>query len=158
MGYRYSLAYVTVTISRGNSVIASFGGQGSMIGSISVQREGDRFSVDGDATGGAVVNENLSKIGSVSLEIKQCAPLVETLTNLFNSYDDSSTSGYGPSSSNGGAVNIALSYNNKLVSQAKGCYLNMPELSYQDEAQDREFSFVACEVDYERNGVQGITF
>lgn len=158
MGYRYSLAYVTVSVSRNKSEVARFGGQGSMIGSISIERSTERFSVDADATGGAVVNETLDKSGTVSLNIKQFAPLVTTLTNIFNKYDTNDSSGYGPNSSNGGALDIVVSYNGKTVAQAKGCFLNMPELSFEEEAGDRDFSLVACEVNYEINGTAGIKF
>lgn len=158
MGYRYSLAYVTVTLSRNNTEVARFGGQGAMIGSISVERSNDRFSLDADATGGVVVNETLDKSGTVTINIKQFASLVSTLTNLFNKYDTNDSSGYGPNSSNGGALDIVISYNSKLVAQAKGCFLNMPELTFEEESGDRDFSFISCEVDYEINGVNGIKF
>ena len=83
-GYRYSLALVQVRLKINGYEPKIFGGQGAMIGSITLSRKNDRFSAEGDATGGFVINESLDKTGTCVISIKQFAPLVSTLTNLRN--------------------------------------------------------------------------
>ena len=145
--FRYSLAQVRVDITRkGNSTI-SFGGNKSMLGSITFSRSTERFSVTGDATGGYIVNENLDATGEVTISIRQFAPLVRTLTNLFNSYDQGE--GYGIGSKDQGAVTITAYYGDKKAAIAKGCFLNMSELVFGEEAEDRDFTFIAGEVNFE---------
>lgn len=148
MGFRYSLAQVRIEIGRSrDSNPISFGGQKSMLGSVTFSRANDRFTAEGDPTGGYIINENLDATGEVVISIRQFASLVNTLTNIFNSYDDDNA--YGALSDNQGSVNITVYYRNKIVGNAKGCYLNMPEHAFEEEAGDRDFSFVAGEVNFE---------
>ncbi len=172
-GYRYSLASVSVVITFPKSVVTGtgeeeitanrpyrFGGQGSMIGTISLARNNDRFSADGDATGGFAINENLDATGTVTISIKQFAPLVSTLTSLFNKYDsdlDNSESTYvdpekGTIGFNGdllSSTTIEVYYAGTLIGSAKGCYLNMPELSLEEENSSRDFTFVSGAISFE---------
>jgi hypothetical protein len=147
MGFRYSLAQVRIEIGRGTDNPISFGGNKSMLGSITLSRSQERFSVEGDATGGYVINETLDPTGEVTISIRQFAELSNTLTNIFNSYDDDNA--YGALSPNQGAINITVFYRDKIVGTANGCFLNMPEYAFEEEAGDRDFTFVAGEVLYE---------
>ena len=164
-GYKYSLAQVKVSISVGGTT-KSFGGQGSMIGSITLSRKNDRFSAEGDATGGFVINETLDATGTCTISIKQFAPLVSTLTNLFNNYDtyyggakwDSVNSSLETNntvfdiSSNledNDAMSISVYYGTRLIASCKGCYLNMPELSLEEENGSRDFSIECGQVNFE---------
>lgn len=169
MGFRYALDRVTVTISRGTKTttntegttttsdneIAVIGGNKSMVGSITLSRATERFSAEGDATGGYVINETKDTTGEVVLSLRQFAPRVKTLTEIFNKYDIDSGSfeyaGYGLDSENQGAVSMVVKFNNAVVAYAKGCFLNMPEMSFEEEASDRDFTFVAGEVFFEAN-------
>lgn len=149
--FRYALAQVRIEIKQGSTTIASFGGNKSMLGSVTFSRSTERFSVAGDPTGGYVVNETLDSTGEVVISVKQFIALVDTLTNIFNKYDQD-TDGYGISSKDQGALTISAYYRGKIVAIAKGCFLNMPELAFEEEAGDREFTFVAGEVKYEPIG------
>lgn len=150
MGFRYSLAQVSIEISRGTEPAISFGGNKSMLGSITMSRSNDRFAVEGDATGGYVVNETLDATGDVAISIRQFASLSNTLTKIFNAYDIDSAGGHGALSANKGAVSIKVFYRGALVASANGCFINMPEYAFEEEAGDRDFSFVAGEVLYEQ--------
>ena len=152
-GYKYSLSTVSVIITSGNKQYR-FGGQGSMIGTVSMARKNDRFSAEGDATGGYVINESLDATGTCTISIKQFAPLVDTLTNLFNSYASSGENVYGEATNSApltgdGAVSIQLFYNGTSVGKAEGCYLNMPELSFEEDNGTRDFTFECGKVTFE---------
>ena len=155
-GYRYSLALVSVVMKFPNKTTpVRFGGQGSMIGNVTLSRKNDRFSAEGDATGGFVINETLDKTGTCVISIKQFAPLVSTLTNLFNQYDSDSANyesvepGTVPTSENlTSSTTIELYYAGVLVGTAQGCYLNMPELPLEEENSSRDFSFECGVVDF----------
>lgn len=165
-GYRYSLAQVSVGITFPHQTTAHrFGGQGEMIGSITVSRKNDRFSAEGDATGGFVVNESLDKTGTLTISIKQFAPLVSTLTNLFNMYDDGFSYDAVEVSGNTEEEEIAIDtlsmedtmrdttsidlyYMGKLIVSCKGCYLNMPELPLEEENGTRDFTFECGEINF----------
>ena len=156
-GYRYSLALVSVAIKfPDKETPVRFGGQGSMIGSITLARKNDRFSAEGDATGGFVINESLDRTGTCVLSIKQFAPLVSTLTDLFNKYDDaynqyeSVAPGATTASMNlTSSTSIELYYNGILIGQAQGCYLNMPELGLEEENGSRDFTFECGVVNFD---------
>lgn len=147
MGFRYSLSQVRIEIGRGTESPISFGGNKSMLGSITLARSQERFSAEGDATGGYVINENLDPTGTVTISIRQFADLANTLTDIFNSYDDNNA--YGPQSKNQGAINITVFYREEVVATVNGAFLNMTELAFEEEAGDRDFEFVAGEVLYE---------
>lgn len=146
MGIRYNFTQVKVEIMRGSELVASFGENKSMVGSITFSRANDRFSVEGDSTGGYIVNETLDKTGEVVISIRQFAPLVKSLTSLFKKYD---TDSFGWDSNNQGAVTITASFQGKKIAVATGAFLNMAELAYEEEASDRDFTFVAGEVNFE---------
>lgn len=168
-GYRYSLASVKVVISFSNGYKANFGGQGSMIGSVTLARKTERFSSEGDATGGFVINETLDRTGTCTISIKQFAPLVSTLTNLFATYDLSSNGdsvtdivggitnygntenreGFDASITLEGAVNIDLYYMGTLIGHCGSCYLNMPDLELEEDNGTRDFVFECGEVTFE---------
>lgn len=147
MGFRYNLAQVVINIGRGGDTPIIFGGNKSMLGSITLSRANERFSAEGDATGGFIINENLDKTGEVTISIRQFAPLVNTLTNVFNSYDDGGD--YAINTTNAGALTITVMYHGETVAVAKGAFLNMSELGFEEEAGDRDFTFVAGEVEFE---------
>ncbi len=165
-GYRYSLALCQVNITYKGSTKA-FGGQGKMIGSISVSRKNDRFSAEGDATGGFVINESLDVTGTCTISIKQFAPLVSTLTNMFNDYEtefsnelssyqlensaDSSdlTISDDVNDTLGNSAKIQIYYMGNIVATCEGCYLNMPELNLEEENGTRDFVFECGSVKFE---------
>lgn len=153
-GYKYSLAKVKIAMSvptEDNQNPITFGGQGSMIGSITISRKSERFSAEGDATGGFVVNENLDKTGTCVLSIKQFAPLVNTLTNIFNAYDDASVeleNGIDMDAQSQ-AISIKVFYEGALLAECNFCFLNMPELPFEEENGTRDFSFECGEVNLE---------
>lgn len=157
-GYRYSLALVKAVITIPGYNPKSFGGQGSMIGSVTVSRKNDRFSAEGDATGGYVINETLDSTGTCVISIKQFAPLVSTLTNLFNRYDNGysgsleevadSTNFVAEETLNQSAT-IQLYYMGNLVANCEGCYLNMAELPMEEENGSRDFTFECGSVKFE---------
>lgn len=163
MGFRYSLSQVSVIIGRNqasaeggtslNDEIRIDSNNKSMLSSISFSRNSERFSAEGDATGGYVINETLDPTGEVVISVRQFAPLVSSLTKVFNAYDSSAISegveGYGYDTTNHGALSIVVMYNGKKVAVANGCFLNMPEHAFEEEAGDRDFTFVAGELFYE---------
>lgn len=160
-GYRYSLALFQVNVTRKGYQTKSFGGQGKMIGSISISRKNDRFSAEGDATGGYVINENLDATGTCTINIKQFAPLVSTLTNLFNSYNDYYntkgldenfeiiTANLSGDDTLFDSTKIEVYYMGRLVATCEGCYLNMPEFNANEENDSRDFAFECGTVNFE---------
>lgn len=149
MGFRYSLAQVEIEIGRGNEQPISFGGNKSMLGSVTFSRANDRFSAEGDATGGYVINESLDATGEVTISIRQFATLVSTLTTIFNSYNEGGI--YESGSENSGALTITVFYQRRVVATAKGAFLNMAEIGFEEEAGDRDFTFVAGDVQFKTN-------
>lgn len=160
-GYRYSLALVKAVITIPNHSPKEFGGQGSMIGSVTVSRKNDRFSAEGDATGGFVINETLDSTGTCVISIKQFAPLVSTLTNLFQAYDleyqndnidnsdQEATTNLNLDNTLNNSASIQLYYMGTLVASCEGCYLNMPELTMEEENGSRDFTFECGSVKFE---------
>ena len=163
-GYRYSLSALSVVITfpksvqdlLGTNTPVRFGGQGSMIGNVSMARKNERFSAEGDATGGYAINETLDKTGTCTISIKQFAPLVSTLTTLFRKYDDDlndaeNINSYIPLEGGEvfGSCSIELYYAGNLVASAQGCFLNMPELPFEEENGSRDFTFECGAVDFE---------
>lgn len=56
---------------------------GTFLGSITVNRTNDAWSTDGDVTGSWVHNQNRSKVGTVSINIKQVSDDIIKLHNLL---------------------------------------------------------------------------
>lgn len=157
-GYKYSLSQVSVVITfPGATNPIRFGGQGSMLGSVTLTRKNDRFSAEGDATGGYVVNETLDKTGTCVISIKQFAPLVDTLTSLFNKYDANNSENVIGTEVTGSLVGsyedlqtkIDIYYAGNIIGKAEGCYLNMTDLALEEENGDREFTFECGSVEFE---------
>ena len=75
-----SLASMNVSIVNDNyDELISFGGGGKQIGSASYSFTNDMFRMNTSADGGYSVSHNASKSGTVSIDIQQTSPVVDTL-------------------------------------------------------------------------------
>ena len=71
----------------------SAGGIGSFLGQISISRSNDQWSTESDNTGSWVHNQNLSKVGTVELNIRQVSDNVIRLIQLCNIYNSTRVKG-----------------------------------------------------------------
>lgn len=68
----------------------SIGSIGSFIGQISITRSNNQWDTNGDVTGSWVHNQNLSKVGTVEIQINQVSDNVIRLIQLCNIYNTTS--------------------------------------------------------------------
>lgn len=96
---RYSLAEYTMKVTvpadvTGSEVVLTFGGPGenqlgSFIGQITVARNNDTWSTEGDATGSWVHNKSLNRTGTISLQVRQVSDDIIRLITLARLYENS---------------------------------------------------------------------
>lgn len=86
----YSLADYILTITKiiSDAEVSSIqiGGTGSMLDSMSINRNESTWSIKGDYTGGYVHEKNYNKVGTVSLTLNQLSPNVGKFISLCNVY------------------------------------------------------------------------
>lgn len=68
----------------------SIGSVGSFVGQISISRQSNQWDTVGDNTGSWVHNQNLSKVGTVDIQINQVSDNVIRLIQLCNIYNTTS--------------------------------------------------------------------
>lgn len=162
MTYRYSLSDYIVAVQipdslrdvfAGNTSTAfdenanmiTLGGDGSHTGSITISRETDQWSTDGDPTGSWVHNQNKDKHGSVSVEINQVDDRVRLLMRLYETYYSADSNTDGLTLTVYKAIN---STNSKTIAVCTDCYLqNSPDLAYGESAANQEWQFTCGRID-----------
>ena len=119
----------------------SIGGQGSMLGSITVDYKEDLFTTETFETGGWVHNKNLSKVGTVTLNISQLSVAVAKLKQLCNYfYDVENYEGFTISVDDTAGNNVCV---------CKDCYpTKIPQQSLQGTAQRQDWAFTSGEVTF----------
>ena len=146
---RYSLADHVVTITLPESVATnagisgniSIGGEGSYMGSITVSRPTALYTTEGDSTGSWVHSKNLNKTGTVSIELNQLAPQIETLKNLFKIYEKSSTITEG--------MTLTITEGDETVAVCNDCYVDkMPDQVFGDTASKQNWTLTCGQVTY----------
>ena len=154
---RYSLADHTVVVTMptfsgipGMDEISGkqlkFGGpgqnnqDGSFIGSITVTRENDTWSTEGDATGSWVHSKSLNRTGSVRLSIRQVSDDVIYLMMIAQMFENFSLPH---------GMDIVVFNGGERVAEAEDCYLTrIPEQVYGDTAVTQDWGWTAGRVHF----------
>lgn len=144
---KYSLADYILTIKPnelnaqavfGNDI--SIGGEGDYVGSISLSRQNDMWSTTTFTTGAWIHNKNLSRSGSVSVQLNQLAPQVGRFIQLCNVYYGSDYEGF--------TLTLTDSEQNQ-IAECIDCYITgIPEQTFGDNAADQTWKFTCGQINY----------
>lgn len=148
---RYSLADYTMAVKVPTAVIGGeieslkFGGtgnnqSGSFIGQITVTRNVDTWSTEGDATGSWVHNKSLNKTGTVSLQIRQISDDIIKLITLARLYENSDPEE--------GCL-ITIYRGDKIIETCTDCYLTkVPDQVMGDTAEMQTWQWTCGKIEY----------
>ena len=157
----YSLADYVVTLKgdRGNNIagnipeisiggpaestgLASSGNGSGFIGSITISREPDAWTLEGDVTGGFVHNRNLSRIGTVNISINQVSDKVRQLKTVMNIVEK--TEAVYPFN-----ITVTNAYTNEVVASCTSCLIRKtPNQVFGERATMQEWVFNAGVVEF----------
>ena len=142
---RYSLAKYLLSIKSENFEIndiigsVAIGGEGAAIGSISVKYDNDLWSTEGYSTGGYVQNKNLSRTGSISVEINQLSDKISKFIQLcnisFSGIDDPLT------------LSIIDNDSNQIIASGIDCHIRkIPDQEFKNEASNQTWEFTCGKI------------
>lgn len=115
---------------------------GSFLGSITVNRTNDAWNTDGDVTGSWVHNQNRSKVGTVSINIKQVSDDIIKLHNLLKIMEASNENTKGCSIEITNAVD-----SDKKLFTCNDCYIvKMPDYVMGETAAIQTYTFTCGQV------------
>lgn len=152
---RYSLTDYTVTITPPEGMgleELTIGGVGTaannntnlgtFLGSITVNRTNDAWNTDGDVTGSWVHNQNRSKVGTVSINIKQVSDDIVKLHQMLTIMEASETN------TKGCTIVIAnAADSNKVLFNCYDCYIvKMPDYVMAETAAVQTYTFTCGQV------------
>ena len=146
MAKRYALANYIVSIKPKDRSLAetfgetvSVGGTGSNLGSITVSRSNEMFSMKSYATGGYAIDKNLSKVGKVSIKLHQLSTEVQKFIKLCNMYyiDDYD-----------GCTITVTDINNDLIANCIDCFINQASQDFEEQSGDQTWEFVVGDVNF----------
>lgn len=146
---RYSLAeYTMKVIVPGFEKPLTFGGpgnnqSGSFIGQITVSRNVDTWTTEGDATGSWVHNKSLNKTGTVSLQIRQVSDDIIKLITLARLYENTD-----PET----GCNIFIYRGDQAVETCTDCYLTkVPDQVMGDTAEMQTWQWTCGKIEYNQS-------
>lgn len=144
---KYNLADYIVSIQANDESLrnlfqnVSIGGEGSAIGSISSETTEQMFTTKGYPTGAWVHNKNLSKVGTVTLEISQLSDKIAKLKQMLNVF-------YG-GDYNGFTISLTDSTGAKVFT-AIDCYITkVPAQAFGNEEVTQQWTFTCGEIVYD---------
>lgn len=130
----YSLAEHSVSIESSYGKI-SFSAKDNNVGNFSYARKTNHANIVGDAAGGAVMNINKDKTGTITLSINQQSPYAAALTKFFSASEGEDTEDY--------ISNIVIKTDSgDLVVSGEECYAQkLPDEERGAEASEIDFVF-----------------
>lgn len=137
-----SLSTVSVTINNPNYEQIVIGGNGQLVGNISMSRNNGAFSMQGSPDGGYVASYTRNRTGSVSIQISQSSSLIGRLRKFINWCEAN------PNLAES-SITVMDSLGN-IQGYATGVLPDkIPDNSVSETATNRTFSFLAGEIDFE---------
>lgn len=115
--------------------------EGSYVGQITVKRNNDLWTTEGDATGSWVHNKNLNRTGEVDVDITQVSDQVITLAYLCDAYESIQEAI--------GGLNIQVlnAATQETVADAYDCYIKkIPDHSFKEAADKLTWIFTCGRV------------
>lgn len=140
----YSLADYRLIISQNGRDLFSIGGYGqngagSFVNQVTVRQTNDTWTTDSDATGSWVHNKNMSRTGTVALQIRQVSDDVLTLLYFYNLYFNDS--------SDNNPYDLTICKDADIVAKAESCFITKaPDRDFQATAQNMEFSWTCGKI------------
>ncbi len=114
---------------------------GSYTGSITVKRNKELWTTEGDATGSWVHNKNLDRTGTISVDITQVSDQIVTLTYLCSAYESVQDS------IGGLEIEIKNIATNETVASGIDCYITkIPDHNFKETADRFTFEFTCGRV------------
>lgn len=115
---------------------------GSFVGNISVRRNKELWTTEGDATGSWVHNKNLDRTGEVDVDITQISDQIITLCYLCDAYDS-----VADEINEGLKIEIINAMSNDTIASATDCYMKkIPDHKFGNTADKLTFSFTCGRV------------
>ena len=143
---RYSLANYILSIepndARIRSIFGTFsiGGEGSTVGSVSFNRSTDTFSTQGFSTGGWVHNKNLSRVGTVSLQLSQLSDAVAKFIKLADTFLGGDYEGFTLTLTSNDGVKVATAVDAYIV--------KVPAQEFTESASNQTWDFTAGQINF----------
>lgn len=142
MAKLFSLTTVQAVISNPNYEQIVIGGNGQLVGSISMQRSKGAFSMQGSADGGYAASYSKDKTGSVGVSISQASSLIGRLVKFINWCEAN------PNLAES-SISITDSLGN-LVGYAEGVLPDkIPDNSASETVGSRNFNFLVGRIEFE---------
>lgn len=136
---RYSLANHILSIESNDPAIRnmfnviSIGGEGSYTGSINVSQQNNLWETEGFATGGWVHNKNLSRCGTVTVNLSQLAEQVAKFIQLCNTFYSADYEGF--------TLTITTNEGRKIAT-CTDCYIQkIPDQNFSETAGRQDWTF-----------------
>ena len=122
------------------------GGKGSFLGQISISRNVDAWSTEGDATGSWVHNKNNDKTGSCEVRIRQVSDDVVRLANIAQIYESIQDNVEGLTITITSAFSNSISGSDVIVT-CNDCYIQkIADLEFAAEAQEQAWTFTCGQI------------
>lgn len=128
------------------SNVISIGGDGSYIGSITIQRQTAQWNTQADATGSWVHSQSKDKHGTIQVRLNQVSDKVRLLIRLYETYYSSDITTEGLTIT----VNKAVGGGNqKEVCNCVDCYIvNIPEQQYGSSTGEQNWQFTCGQINF----------
>lgn len=129
-----------------SSNIISIGGDGSYVGSITLHRNSNQWTTEGDHTGSWVHNKNKDKTGTLTVSITQISDKVKMLVRLYETYYSSDTVTEGLTIT---VTKATGNGNQEDVATCTDCYIQaIPDIAFGESAADQSWVFTCGKIDF----------
>ena len=118
-------------------------GEGSFVGSLSVQRTENLWNTEGDATGSWYHNKNLNKTGTMTLSLNYISEQTIELYQLFSIFESIQENSEGLTLT----INTNASEETTALATGNDCYISKPaNLDLQDTSQPLSWEFTCGQI------------
>lgn len=143
---KYSLANYILSIEPNDEIIKTYfgaisiGGEGSAVGSISMNIANEQFTTKGYATGGWAHDKNLDRHGTATLTLNQLSDAVAKFIKLAKLFYTGDYDGF----------TLSLSdINGQKIASGIDCYISkIPEQEFGKESADQQWTFTCGQINF----------
>lgn len=142
---KYSLADYILSIRPDDSRLSAFGtlnigGEGTAIGSISIAYDNSMWSTTSFATGGWVHDKNLSRTGTISIQISQLSDKVSKMMQFANIFYSGDYDGF--------TITLSDSLGQQIATCVDCYFKQIPSQEFGDSAANQTWSLTSGKITF----------